>query len=602
MFGSILSVFLAGIAVGLLILIHEAGHFFAAKAVGVRVEVFSIGFWKKIVSFQRGETEYRISIIPLGGYVKLAGESPEEATGEPDEFWSKTPGQRSLVFVAGVGMNMILALLGFIAAFAVGVPFTVAEIGSLQKSMPAWEAGMKVGDEIVRVNGVKDPDFQDVTRQVALKGLEEIPITVRRNQQRKTFTVAPEYDKSAGIRRIGFRPPMTPVVTGLLRVKGEKGRCPAREAGIEMGDRILSVNGRKISAARELSEALRGKLNETVKVVFERDGKKMSANVKPATPPRYKIGISCVSTEITALQGDGMAKNAGLKVGDRITAVDDHSVTSVLGMDDYIQRHLGDVTLKVIRGEKTQEKTIHIPDREALGQFLFSFDTSTSNKLSWVLEGGPAWKAGMRVGDRIVGVGGESVASWDEILRANHKKGESKRMITWIDDGQEKSARVTPTLSPMNGRAQLGVVFDRPRRRIREYGVVGAVREGTYKTYASMVDIVLTIKGFMSQEVSTKNVGGVVLIAYSSYRAAEQGLGKLLYLMAIISGALAFLNILPIPVLDGGHLMFEGIEKIRGKPVSNKVRGISQTIGMVLLLSLVVYAIRNDLVRLFDFF
>ena len=131
MFNSVLSIALAAIAVGLLIFVHELGHFLAAKAVGVRVEVFSIGFWHKIFGFTRGDTEYRFSAIPLGGYVKLAGETREEASGDPDELYSKSPGARALVFVAGVFMNMVLALVAFIVAFTIGVPFKVPDVGRL---------------------------------------------------------------------------------------------------------------------------------------------------------------------------------------------------------------------------------------------------------------------------------------------------------------------------------------------------------------------------------------------------------------------------------------------------------------------------------------
>lgn len=602
MFGSFLSFLMAIVAFGLLILVHELGHFLAAKWVGVRVEVFSIGFWKSIFSFRRGDTEYRISIIPLGGYVKLAGESPEEATGDPDEFWSKTPGQRALVFVAGVGMNMILALVGFIAAFTVGVPFTVAQVGSLQPAMPAWTAGMRRGDVITRVNGVKDPDFQDVQRHVALKGLKTVPFTVRRDGREIEMKITPEYDERLGMRRIGFSPPIEPVVTGLAKIDGEEGRSPAKDAGIRIGDRVVSIDGHEVNSARDIAEDLWGKADQTVEVTVRRGRERQTFTLRPASPPNPKLGISCVSTEIEALQGNGPAEQAGLDVGDSITAVNAKPVGSIVAIDRTIRDAYGEVQLTV-EGPEGQESavTVNLPDREALEEFLFSFECTTSNQLTWLREGGPAWEAGMRPGDRIVEVGGESVATWEEILTAHAEHGHQPRTVTWVREGTEHSAEVTPEESPLGRLAHLGVVFTRPRRRTRSYGVLGAVRVGVYKTYASMVDILLTIRGFASQEVSTRNVGGVVLIAYSSYRAAQQGLGKLLYLMAIISGALAFLNILPIPVLDGGHLLFVAIEKLRGKPVSDRVRGISQAVGLLLLLSLVAYAIRNDIVRLFDF-
>lgn len=602
MFGSLLSVILAAVAVGMLILVHELGHFLAARAVGVRVEVFSIGFWKKLFSFRRGDTEYKISLIPLGGYVKLAGESPDEATGEPDELWSKTPGQRSLVFVAGVTMNIILAAVGFMIAFAIGVPFTVAEIGELEKSMPAWEAGMRRGDVITRVNGVKDPDFQDVTRQVALKGLETVPFTVERGDETLEFEITPEYHERTGIRRIGFRPPYQPIVSGLTSTDKEIPEGPASRAGVQVGDRIVAIDGREVERAEDVQRALRNKSSDEVEVVVERKGERLKFDITTEPTPEPKLGISGVGSTIEALQGDGMAQRIGLRTGDTIRAVNGEPVRSLIEAEELIENNYGEVEIEVEDDEGGRSVRTDIPNRDVLDDFIFSMECDQSNELQWVMKEGPAWEAGMRPGDRITEIDGTVTPDWEGVLEANASGGKDKRQITWVRDGEKMSATVVPERNLRDGRGHLGVILDRPRQTIRQLPITKAVSQGFYKTYASIVDILLTIRGFASREVSPKNVGGVVLIAYSSYRAAQQGLGKLFYLMAVISGALAFLNILPIPVLDGGHLLFEGIGKLKGKPVSMRARAISQTIGMILLLALVVFAIRNDIIRLFDLF
>jgi regulator of sigma E protease len=140
-------------------------------------------------------------------------------------------------------------------------------------------------------------------------------------------------------------------------------------------------------------------------------------------------------------------------------------------------------------------------------------------------------------------------------------------------------------------------MFDRPKQVIRHYGVWGSVKAGVAKTYGTVAEIVLSIRGMARREVSSKNLGSIIVIAQSSYLAAQEGIGKLLYLTAVISAALAFLNILPIPILDGGHLLFVAIEKVRGRPVSEKVMAISQYVGLTLLLALVFYAIANDIMR-----
>jgi regulator of sigma E protease len=227
---------------------------------------------------------------------------------------------------------------------------------------------------------------------------------------------------------------------------------------------------------------------------------------------------------------------------------------------------------------------------------MFSLECETGATLTWVREGSPAWEAGMRPGDTITRVSGESVSTWEDIVQAG--SGREKRTVTWRGDGESKTATLKPTDMAREPRAMLGVMFTEPQTRVRRYGLVKAMGMGVYKTYATVVEIVLTLRGFARQEVSPKNLGGVVTIAYVSYHAAQQSLAKLLYFMGLISASLAFLNILPIPVLDGGHLLFVAIEKVRGEPLSEKVMAISQYIGMALLLLLVIYVTKNDIMRL----
>ena len=589
---------LAVLAVGILILVHEFGHFVVAKAVGVRVEVFSIGFWKKIIGFRKGDTEYRISVIPLGGYVKMAGEHPDEAEGKPDEFYSKSPGQRALVFVAGVFFNMILALVGFAVAFSMGVPFTVAEVGSVQKGWPAWEHGLRRGDEVVRVNDIEDPDFNDVTQEVALGGEDIIDLELQRGDQRLEKSIKPRYSKEMGFRWLGFRPPSTLMVTGLSQV-GSDGPWPAREAGIELGDKVLAINGQQVSTAEELSTALRDSSDDSVKLRISRDGKELTKTVQTATYPHYGVGISCLSTTIEEVGKGRMWDEIGGQPGDKITAVNGKPVRSVVGLEETIAHSLGEVEFTVQRNGETTTLEANIPDKGTLHRFLFSFEASSSTVLQWVREDSPAWEAGMRRGDEVVSVAGQSVESWQEILEQG--AGRETREMKWRHDGELVTATLTPVQHEFLPEPRLGILFGQSKTGVKQYGIVRAMKTGIMKTYGTLASIVLTFRGFAEQKVSPKTLGGVVTIAYSSYLAAQQGLPKLLYLMAFISISLAFLNILPIPVLDGGHLLFVAIEKIRGKPVPETVMAVAQYVGLVLLLMLVIYVTKNDIVRMIEF-
>jgi len=591
------NVALAAVAVGLLILVHEAGHFLAAKAVGVRVEVFSIGFLSKLVAFRRGETEYRLSLIPLGGYVKLAGMTPAEASGAPDEFASKSPGRRAFVLAAGVLMNALLGLVGFIVAFTVGVPFLVAEVGYLEPGWPAWQAGMRRGDVIERINSVRNPDFQDVQREVALQGRDTASLTVRRGKETLEFELPLRYDPRQGIKRIGFAPPMLPVVTGLFKVGEPHPRCPAREAGIRIGDRIVAVDGRPVRYALDISAALRGRAGRTVQVEVERGGRRLRLDVRTEPVPEYWIGISCVSSTVKALQRGGAAERLGLREGDRILSVNAVPVRSIVEVEDELRRAPGTVELRVERGGAERLLRGELADQDAVDELLASLECRSGTTLTWVSQQGPAWEAGMRPGDKILEVAGKRVESWEDVRTAAGSE-RAPRLMRWVRDGQRFSATVVPARKTERLTASLGCIFDRGKCRVRKLGVLAAVKTGFYKTYGAATDILLTLRGFVRRDVSTRNLGGVVLIAYSSYRAAREGPGKLLYLTAMLSIALAFLNILPIPVLDGGHLMFLAIEKARGRPVSERVMGISQMVGLAFLIMLLAYALRNDLLRL----
>ncbi len=594
----ILNIALAAIAVGILILVHELGHFLAAKAVGVRVEVFSIGFWKKLFSFRKGDTEYRLSVVPLGGYVKLAGEMEGEGSGEPDEFSSKSPGQRALVFIAGVAMNVLFALGAFIIAFTIGVPFEVAEVGRVERGSPAWEAGLMPGDKITRINNTQNPDFQDIQRHVALMGHDSIHLDIEREGDMMEFELVPRYDEFAGMKLMGFSPPVEPVVTGIAEL--ENGRRPAEEAGIELEDRVLRINGHNIDYFRDIRQVLQCHEEGSLEIELLRNDERKAVELDPVKPERYVIGISGVNTEIKSLQSNGPAAQTGLQVGDKIVAVGQTPVKSIVGLESFLEENPGQHALHVERNGENITLDIEVADRAELQDFIFSLSTGSSNELVWVKEDGPSWEAGMRAGDVITHIGGQRVSSWEEILEANEKKGEAPREIAWERNGESFEEKVIPKVNRTDQAAQMGIFFTRTKQQVRREGVTGAISTGIQKTYGAFADMLFTIRGFATREVSTQHVGGIMLIAYASYHAASQGMGQLLYFSAMISVALAFLNILPIPVLDGGHLLFVGIEKLRGKPLSERIKHISQTVGLALLLLLVVYAVRNDILRLFN--
>ncbi|MHC4481799.1 MAG: site-2 protease family protein, partial [Planctomycetota bacterium] len=170
--------------------------------------------------------------------------------------------------------------------------------------------------------------------------------------------------------------------------------------------------------------------------------------------------------------------------------------------------------------------------------------------------------------------------------------------IQWARDGETLSAQVKAVEDTSFSGGQIGIILEKQKKSLVRYGALGAIRTSLANTYRTLADFVLMVRGFARRDVSPRQMGGIVLIGQASYHAARQGMGMLLYMTAVISAALTFINILPIPVLDGGHLLFLAIEKLRGRRLGERVLTIAQTIGFVLLILLVIYVTRNDIARL----
>jgi regulator of sigma E protease len=243
------------IVLGFLIFAHEAGHFFVAKFFKVRVLVFSFGFGKRLFGFRRGDTDYRISAFPLGGYVRMAGDTPEENTpGDPDEFLSKPKWQRFLILVAGPAMNLVIAIT-FVAIISMaGTESLIIHpiIGELMPNKPAARAGLLPGDRIVAVDGEAIDSFDDLRLAVSLHAGTQLRVEYVRNGERRFTNLTPEREDSeyGPVGRAGFRPWLDPVVG---RVQPGS---PAARAGIKSGDRIVAVDGQPVAQLTQFDAAL----------------------------------------------------------------------------------------------------------------------------------------------------------------------------------------------------------------------------------------------------------------------------------------------------------------------------------------------------------
>jgi len=239
------------IVLGFLVFAHESGHFFVAKLFRVRVLVFSLGFGKRLFGFRKGATDYRVSLVPLGGYVRMAGDTPEEnQPADPDEFLSKPKWQRFLILVAGPFMNIVIAI-AFMAIIAmVGTESVIIKpvIGEVTPGKPAARAGLLPGDRIVAINGEPMNDFEDMRLAIGMHGGTPLRIDYVRDGQRRFTTLTPEPEDSefGPVGRAGIRPYLDTTVGRVTP------GTPAAIAGLRTGDRIVAVNGHPVSQLTEL--------------------------------------------------------------------------------------------------------------------------------------------------------------------------------------------------------------------------------------------------------------------------------------------------------------------------------------------------------------
>lgn len=269
------------LVLGFLIFAHEAGHFLVAKLFRVRVLVFSFGFGKRLFGFHHGDTDYRVSLIPLGGYVRMAGDTPEEnVAGSPDEFLSKPKWQRFLILFAGPFMNIVIAI-AFMAALAmVGTEQLIMKpiIGTVVDGKPAAKAGLKAGDRIVNIKGEPIDDFEDIRLVVSMNAGTPLPVVYERGGVQHKTILTPERENGdyGPVGRAGITYMIEPVVG---RVEPESA---AAAAGILAGDRILFANEQPVRDMAEYARVIEAAKNQPVTLQLQRGGATVTSVIGPA--------------------------------------------------------------------------------------------------------------------------------------------------------------------------------------------------------------------------------------------------------------------------------------------------------------------------------
>jgi len=276
---------------GVVIFVHESGHFMVAKAFGMRVLAFSLGFGKRIWGFQRGETEYRIAALPLGGYVKLSGEEPEEASTDPRDFLNRPRWQRILVYLAGPTMNALLAIVLVWGLFVAGIDIPALQsiptvIGEIESGSAGEQAGFRAGDEIVAVEGRSVDRWQEVAFAVMTSIGRPVHFEVKRGEERLALTATPVRPAGYDFGDIGVYPKL------LAKIGQIVPGSPAERAGFARGDEIRAVDGRPLASPADFVAYVGERIGQSVDVEVLRAGALRHVAVVPGDQQgKGKIGV-----------------------------------------------------------------------------------------------------------------------------------------------------------------------------------------------------------------------------------------------------------------------------------------------------------------------
>lgn len=533
------------ILLGVLIFVHEMGHFIVARWCGVRVEVFSMGFGKKIFQFKRGDTTYAISLIPLGGYVKMFGEQPGDDIAAADKavsFTHKTVWQRIAIVSAGPLMNFLFAILVFALVGLVGEEKRAPIVGSVNPQSYAEKIGLAAGDEIIKVESEKISTWDDFQLALNHHRNQTTAITFKSHKDNSEKTVQAQVSVKANPNIISTDDTVGDIEGLSYMSKGTAialtDNSPLKNLGIKNGDNIVAVNGKKTESWHALEKVLTN---------------------APAT--------EALQIDVERIAGEEGSQPLSVTLNSQEGRV--HSLESI-----------GVISAETFLGKIT-------PDS-------------------------PAAKADLQVGDRLTAINGTPIQVWEDVLNTVRSYDGKDALLFEVQRNDEKLIKkITPQLTSLPNA--VGIEEQKYAIGIQPFLSFGRVETVTVKSANSMTAIgdgitrtidvsKMTVMSFVrlfQAKVSPKNIGGVIAIGQAARDTFKMGISQFLTMMGIISVNLFILNLLPVPVLDGGHLVFYAIEVIKGSPLSLKKMEVAQRIGIILLMSLMVFALFNDFSRLF---
>jgi len=506
--------------IGVLVFFHELGHFLVAKWCGVRVEKFSLGFGKKIVGFTRGETEYLICALPLGGYVKMYGEGSEQ--------------------------NVI--------------------VDKVEEGSNAFKKGFRSGDRITKFEEIELKDILTWAQlNFKLNSLEDKQRSIELERDGKKILILADTEDLEGI-------------TGYTEKEYPRGF-----SNKSVLSRFLIV--------------IAGPLMNFILPFF-------------FLPIVFIVGIQVPAylekaPVVGYVSPDSSAAKAGFKVDDKIISIEGKKVKDWRDANIAFQSNPDSIlNVEVKRNNEIENLKLSTMATQD-GVVAVGLAEPIPAKIGSVIPGSPAQKIGLQRGDQILKINNEKITDWENM--ANVIRSNANKQITLEIDrgGKILDFQTTPEINPQNNMGAIGITLYR-EEITKKYGIIESITKGVVEAANMLIEVTVIFFGFLYKLITGKialstagkSIAGPLFIAKISGTAAQSGLGQLLQFTSFISINLAIINLLPIPMLDGGHILFLLLEKIKGKSLSNKTLEITQRVGFTVLIFIMFLAVYNDFLRL----
>jgi len=538
------------VLVGVLIFVHELGHFAWAKFFGVRVLRFSLGFGPRLIGFRRGETEYVLAAIPLGGYVRMFGESSADAVGPEEEersFQGQPLWKKLIIVVAGPAMNLVFPIVLYFVVFLGDAELPPPVVGTVFPNTPAY-GKLVPGDRILRVDGADVGTFYDVNRIVERSPGRQLAFSVDRGGETLTIPITPDLTRVAreppelalyeDVGRIGIWKYQPSAVIGIASPSG-----PAAAARLRTFDVVVSAAGQPIDTWRTLERTL-------------------DAN----------RGTSCPVTFLRPVRVD-------------------HALGGLVEMDVYEPR-----------------VTTLTPDPGTASGAERAGLESADLYVSDVTVGSPEHYMGLLRGDRLLTLDGRRTVNFRTFLEDLNAGRGDEHELAWRRGDEQMGARfrlqherrVTDQGVPID-RYVVGMQHWVPMRTepptenesLLTYAVIRAFEKTWELTEVTVYTVIRLLQGRLSVDA----IGGPLTIFEVAGEAAREGPSDYLSIMAFVSINLGLINLMPIPMLDGGHLIFFFFEGVSRRRLSPRVRQYASLAGLLVLIVLMVIAFKNDIER-----